>query len=166
MQVRAWRNRTLSTPLREFDALRDDALLAQLEASVAMVEERKAATPVVAPAESYKAPVAPQPVIDVEQPSYTQQLRDWLQRRIDVIGLHADTRTDLGQNWPAGLPTLNGSQEHTPDQLAAIEQLLDGVETRHSIPFGDSKPTTDQLGVILHLFPNSTVVNDQTGSTS
>ena len=92
--------------------------------------------------------------------SYTQRLRDWLQGRIDAIGRDRKAGADLGIRWPPGMPTLRRSTEHTPEDLDVIEQLLEDVEARYSIPFGESKPTTDAVGQLLHLFPGSSVVDE------
>jgi hypothetical protein len=79
--------------------------------------------------------------------------RQWLQQRIDVLGLHADTRATLAQRWPATLPTLKSYDRHEPAQLDAIAHLLDEVETLHSVPFTTPDPTTPTPPQ-RHKFPN------------
>ena len=116
----------------------------------------------------------PEPVIDVYQAEddYIAQVRSWLQFRIDVVGSLDDSRAtrvpDSPQalrklGWPSlGLPTLIGSKDHTPEQLALIEQLLVEVEGRAGMPFGEPKPEpTQQMARLLHLFPQSTIINEQ-----
>jgi hypothetical protein len=72
-------------------------------------------------------------------------LREWLQQRIDIVGRHSpQARETLGRYWPAGMPSLRSSPEHSDEQLAAIEHALDRAEAKHTIPFGDPKPTQTQ----------------------
>ena len=83
-------------------------------------------------------------------------LRKWLQEWINVIGTNHAARVDLSLHWPDHIPALRNSNAHTPDQLAAIEQLLRDVESRHGdLPFGPSKPTP-QDGKVLDLFASKT----------
>lgn len=84
-------------------------------------------------------------------------LRAWLQRRIDVVGDIAAARVDLLNAWPAGVPSLKKSTDHSIDQLATIERILDTVEAKYSVPFGESRPA---LNVIHAVFPNSTEMSD------
>lgn len=163
MQTRGWRKAQTAIPLADhtFDAGNVNDLTPLLEASIAAVEEMRANTDRTL---GTVGNVEPEPsdteVIDVYQEpdtTYTERLRAWLQRRIDTIGSHMAARTELAAMWPEGMPALRASTEHTPEELDAIEALLDLVEREHSIPFGESKPTTDPVGQLLHLFPNSTL---------
>jgi hypothetical protein len=90
------------------------------------------------------------------------ELRWWLQDRIDVIGAHAAARADVGRHWPAGVPSLRASGAHTDDELAAIERAVDRLETDHSLPFPPSRPGADLrpngwLGRLFGTFPGSTI---------
>jgi hypothetical protein len=150
MWTRGWRNRRdVGTPLEE---LRTDSgitapggdLTELLEASVRQVEQSKA-----------------------EHPSVTSILarqRDWLQGRINEIGQHPAARADLGARWPADVPTLRASNEHTPEQIAVIEKLLDDVETAHRLQFPPDRPDANgeqDLEHLLRLFPNATVTDKE-----
>lgn len=98
------------------------------------------------------------------------ELRRWLQDRIDVCGHYSDaSRADLIRSWPPAMPSLGSSVAHTPDQLAAIEAVLDGVEARNGVPFGPTKPgqtaaPTAVLDRLLHAFPNSDLTNKENPS--
>jgi hypothetical protein len=105
----------------------------------------------------------PPPALTVVPDSPTVvELRAWLQERINVIGRHTpEARAALGELWPLGLPTLRARDDHTPEQLAEIEKLLDEVEAHFVIPFGPPRPgTTDQerrvIGAARRAFPPST----------
>lgn len=94
----------------------------------------------------------------------TEELRAWLQQRVDTIGAHATARESLAHRWAAlGMPSLRRSTDHTPEQLAAIEALCDDIEARFSFPFGPSRPGTDRvpeaewLQRLRGVFPGSTV---------
>lgn len=47
---------------------------------------------------------------------------------------------ELGRNWPAAIPTLKQSQEHTAEQLNAIDEILTRIEDRYQAPFGPTDP--------------------------
>jgi hypothetical protein len=91
------------------------------------------------------------------------ELRAWLQDRIDVVGRHSPAAaTDLSRAWPAGVAALRTSDEHSDDELAAIEAALNRVETDHSVPFGPSRPGRPSAEVgwlsrLLDAFPNTTI---------
>jgi hypothetical protein len=95
------------------------------------------------------------------------ELRAWLQGRIDVCGAHVAARRDLATHWPRDLPPLRAGG-HSDEQLAVIEQLCDDVEKRHSLPFGPTDPrhagrTADHWLERLHaVFPASTTTKEQT----
>jgi len=93
----------------------------------------------------------------------TATIRDWLQARIDAIGAHSpEARDDLVRSWPLDIEPLARSERHTSHDLSVIERVLDDVEARHSIPFGPTKPSDEQLTPedrierLLHVFPHST----------
>jgi hypothetical protein len=171
MWTRDWRNAKVSIPLGDYTPPQDtEDLVPLLEASIAAVEAAK-----LPPADGriHTHPGTGEPmtevaVIDVDQPldlTYTQRVRDWLQERVDAAGQNPAARAELGARWPQGMPSLKKSTEHAPEDLDEIELLLDDIEKRHSLGFPASKPTTDPVGQLLHLFPNSTIINN-TGDTS
>lgn len=117
------------------------------------------------------APVAV--TVETEGPSQLEQqlaasleleeLRRWLQARIDVCGQHAASRLQLQFRWPPEVPTLRASRQHTVEQLAAIETALDDVEAACSVPFGPSKPGSgrDPVEHLLDTFPNSQLITKE-----
>lgn len=153
MWCRGWRNEKVSIPLADYQppATDDDGedLVPLLEASIAVAE----ATKVEAPA---PVTVDYQPGVD-----FTGRLRFWLQERINVIGRDPSARTDLMACWPAGVPGLRQSMDHSPEDLDAIEKAVDGVANRHAIGLPDARPTTDAVGTLLHLFPHSSLLTEQ-----
>lgn len=98
--------------------------------------------------------------------------RAWMQDRIDVIGKHSvEARRQLQVRWPAGIPPLRRSNEHTDAELAAIESCLDDVEAACSLPFGPTKPGTARpadgdgwLSQLVGAFPGS--ITHSKGPTS
>ena len=64
---------------------------------------------------------------------------NWCRRRVAAIGADERGREKLMLKWPAGLPTPKQGG-HTPEQLAALLNLLDQIEAEFSIPFGDPDP--------------------------
>lgn len=105
---------------------------------------------------SSSTPTAPTEDDEETAIRYTADLRQWLQGRINAIGRITKARDDLLHVWPTDLPTLMGCPVHTPDQLAAIEETLKGVEKRHKLAFPPERPQAGPMGTILHWFPNST----------
>lgn len=92
----------------------------------------------------------------------TTLVRRWLQDRVDVLGGYPAGRRLLPLRWPAGVPALRASDEHTPEQLSAIEDVLDDLEAELSVPFGPPRPgsTEPVEGWAHHLlgaFPKSTI---------
>jgi hypothetical protein len=67
-------------------------------------------------------------------------LRAWLQERINVIGQNEAAAAMLRSHWPTDVPTLKSSDAHTPEQIAAIELVLDGVERAFDLGFPEQKP--------------------------
>jgi hypothetical protein len=109
-----------------------------------------------------------------EQAAYTteelrEQLRAWLQQRIDTIGAHLTARPMLARRWAdLGVPTLRSSTSHTAEQLAAIESLCDDIEAAHSLPFGPSRPGDGAVSErawlqrVLDVFPGTTTTTNTT----
>lgn len=52
-----------------------------------------------------------------------------------ITALDADRRTVLAARWPAGVPTLRDSEDHTLDQLEAIQAVVGQVEAEAGLPF-------------------------------
>lgn len=147
--ARRWRNAHVAMPLDGGGwRARTDDLVPALEASLA-------ATAPPAPAEQ------PDDVIDVDQPDYTTELRTWLQGRIDAIGQHPQAAADLARTWP-GVPPLLSSADHSADDLAAIELCLNAVERQHKLLFPQPKPEPDDVGLVLQVFPNATIIDNTT----
>lgn len=63
-----------------------------------------------------------------------------LAARIQTLAFFPDALNELAAAWPAGLPTLKHSQEHTPEQLSAIDDLISMIEDRYQAPFGPTDP--------------------------
>jgi hypothetical protein len=109
----------------------------------------------------------------LSEPERREAVRVWLQGRINVCAAHsASCAKDLVASWPAGVAPLPSSDAHSEDELELLEHVLDGVEARHTVPFGPSKPGTptgsDRDGWLLRslgrAFPGSTTHN--TGGSS
>lgn len=107
--------------------------------------------PVPLDADTVKTPGFSPAAQDLET---VHDVRNWLQQRIDDIGQHAQARQALGKLWPDNIPTLRASTNHTAEQLGAIERLLDDVERRYELPFGEPSPGAAK---VLDLFPGSTI---------
>jgi len=166
--VEAWRKRTdVATELDNGE------LLAQLRASLAltkvgglinMSQQFVDALPQPPPVLTV-VPDVPDSAPEAERPPQPQgeataeQLRPWLQERIDTIGRHELARADLVRLWPAGLPTLKTYADHSSEQLAQIERLCDAIEARRSLPFGPNRPKAEAAALrwITTAFPGSTV---------
>lgn len=104
--------------------------------------------------------------IDAVRPPVDNELRGWLQQRVDIIGRHAKARARLQIVWPKNVPPLRASNGHTVEQLGAIEAVLDRIEADFSLPFGPSRPGGPEveaqwLDRLLDAFPNSTVQGEQ-----
>lgn len=71
-----------------------------------------------------------------------------IERRVGIV-TRLETLRDLGalqrvaKLWPDGVPTLKASQEHSPDQLSAIDTVLCQVEMEYQAPFGPTDPNTN-----------------------
>jgi hypothetical protein len=174
--VNEWRKRTVAMEHEpgQMDRFRpatpDAELVTVLEASLAVVEAQKAAT---------TAPEAPKPADgDSGAPGangtkplvvdYHDDLRAWLQGRIDAIGAKSpEARADLATAWPADMPALRTSTGHSPTDLANIEHLLDQVEKRHRVIFPEPRPGGDDIALVQRMFPNADAVGpDQKETTT
>ena len=145
MWAREWRETKVTMPFGEGRFGRGDAdLVPTLEASVAAAQHE-----------------APPPT---EPPPAEGTYIGWLQGRIDVIGRHPEGRSDLARSWPEGVPPLRSSTEHTPAQLAAIENVIGDVERRHQMlfppPRPDQSPTNAAMVRAMRTFPGSTPTKD------
>lgn len=89
------------------------------------------------------------------------ELRKWLQGRIDTAGAHVKARVALQRHWPADCPALRASNDHTDEQLTAIEAVLDVIETAHSLPFPATRPGTQKpkswTPQVFGTFPGTTI---------
>jgi hypothetical protein len=159
MWARDWRRTTVNRPLAQPVPTSPGDLEAALEASLARVNQEtgELPPPTPSPTTPEREPYEPFPPTSADD----ARVRAWLQGRIDTIGAHPAARETLGAFWPSGLPTLRGSNDHTTDQLAVIESLLDDVERQYEIPFGPPHPHSPLVNKVIDLFPGSTVVNDK-----
>jgi hypothetical protein len=161
MFARGWRNAKPYKPL---------VLPGDLEPALQASLDALPPQPLIPATSAISAPgglePAPEPIdseqIDSYQPApeptpWITPVREWLQDRINKIGQHSEARKALGQDWP-NIPTLHASNEHTPEQLDAIEKLLDGIERKFTIEFPPPKPDADAAGKIVALFPGSNLI--------
>jgi hypothetical protein len=91
------------------------------------------------------------PILEASVQHALHQRRLWLQKRIDSCGEDPVARVRLSERWPVGVPTLKRFTGHTPDQLAAIETLLDDVERTTGMPFSDPRPPEPDPERVLRL---------------
>lgn len=63
--------------------------------------------------------------------------------RIQTLAFHPDGLARVAACWPAGVPTLKHSQEHTAEQLSAIDTVLCRVEAEFAAPFGPTDPNSN-----------------------
>ena len=165
MWARQWRNKKLAIDLSELmkDAPNEDAsdsrlpppppedltelLVSSVEQNERKVMDRFPGT-TVASTDDYEA-------TQHEAAAIRPEVRAWLQRRITRIGETPGARSTFLTRWPTGLPFLKASDEHTGEQLAAIEHLLDDVEAAHRMPFPEERPsgTNTEQSNVLSLFP-------------
>lgn len=176
MAARAWRKANVSMPLGT--GRFGDELVSELEASVAaLAGVSPDLVQVIDKAEQTDVDLGLIDSVDnsallvqaegsspepgrASPPGTDGQVRDWLQRRIDVIGAHANAKLDLTRSWPVDgrsvpLPTLIRFADHTPAQLEAIETVLTAVERRHRIPWPEPKPGVDLMAMIEKTFPGT-----------
>jgi hypothetical protein len=87
--------------------------------------------------------------------------RAWLQERIDQIGSSPGSRAWLARAWPADLPVLSQSDQHTLVQLQEIERLCNEAEREFALPFGPKppEPTFDAIAYLMAQFPGSTLLS-------
>lgn len=104
---------------------------------------------VVAPA-SVEAPTpAPDPFAGLPDENGAPQFdraekRTWLEERIDGLRAIDGGLAALASNWPAGVPTLKKSTEHTHDQMLAIQAAVSEAEQTVVAPFPERNDPTDQ----------------------
>jgi hypothetical protein len=102
-----------------------------------------------------------QEMLDVYQ---RDAIRTWLQHRIDTIGQeNAQARAALVHAWPVDVPSLRASTEHTPEQLDAIERVVDDIEKRYTISFPTKRPDVHDEAVarVITMFPGTTIINER-----
>lgn len=63
-----------------------------------------------------------------------------LMARMQTLSFYQGALADIAAAWPKGIPTLKHSQEHTPEQLNAIDHLISTIEDRYHAPFGPNDP--------------------------
>ena len=78
--------------------------------------------------------VVPVPVTRIQ----TERL-DWLQARINLIGM-TDARRLLVKHWPAGVAPPSKNPEMTLETFTELVELVDRVEDEASMPFGEPAP--------------------------
>lgn len=66
-----------------------------------------------------------------------------LAARIQTLAFYEGALEKVAAGWPAVIPTLKQSQEHTPDQLSVIDDLLNMIEAEYSAPFGATDPNSN-----------------------
>lgn len=66
-----------------------------------------------------------------------------LMARIQTLAFYSDGLACLAASWPTGVPTLKHSQDHTPEQLSAIDTILCRVEAEFGAPFGPTDPNSN-----------------------
>lgn len=69
-------------------------------------------------------------------PDATNERRAGFRARIQALAFHPGALDQLVRLWPAGIPTLRQSDDHSPAQLDAIDDVLSRVEADHRAPFG------------------------------
>jgi hypothetical protein len=165
MWTRRWRKTKLSMPLSDGGWVKSPGgsvvpvgpnLVPALQASLDAVK-----ADVLAKA---GPPPEPEPELAPMVPAELVAVRGWLAERIALIGTVHEARADLGLSWPADMPTLNSSNDHTAEQLAVIERLVADVERRNKIVFPRPRPghDDDPVGLVLRAFPHSTVITKDT----
>jgi hypothetical protein len=149
--VNGWRKRQVSMAHepggtdRWRPATGDNEMVTVLEASLAVIEAQKSATTAV------MTPEADQ------MDAYHDEMRVWLQGRIDTIGARSpEARADLASSWPEKMPALRTSTEHTPEDLATIDHVLSHVEKRHRVRFPEPRPGGEDVASVIRMFPTDT----------
>jgi hypothetical protein len=71
------------------------------------------------------------------------QLDSLIERRAGIVtrletlkNLVPDGYAAMARNWPHPIPTFKQSQDHTPEQLNAIDTVLSAIEDQYQAPFG------------------------------
>jgi hypothetical protein len=68
-----------------------------------------------------------------------ERMAEFCQGRINAIGANPAAKSRLIQRWPEGLPTPKKGLRG-PDDVVALMNVLDAIETEFSIPFGETDP--------------------------
>lgn len=69
--------------------------------------------------------------------------RTGLAARIQTLAFDPAALPRLASLWPSDIPTLKQSQQHTPEQLSVIDELINQVEREFEIPFGPTDPNSN-----------------------
>ena len=149
MWVRLWHKTKPFTEYTDLDALLEASLRAR------GISPAPLSAPLTPPNQVTEPPAPAKEPADIQG-----EVRDWLQERIDAIGQHDKARKGLQESWPTDLPTLRSPYEHTSDELARIEEVLDTVERRNRLAFPSARPAAADEALILSLFPGATEISE------
>lgn len=94
------------------------------------------------PEEPERPPREPESALELEA------VYEWLRERVAGITAVPEAKAMLLREWPADVPGLK-VWVHSPEQLAAIERVVDEVEKEHSLPFPKMRPGTDPKDGVL-----------------
>ena len=126
--------------------LREGLILAELATQVRRRQKHKGLVSRIEPTDgTFEAPVAGSEPDSPDGSDPAPNLREWLATRIDIIRSHDEAFNNLRTLWPADIPTLKQSDEHTAVELETISRLLDNIEALYGLPFGDPKPDTTEV---------------------
>lgn len=74
----------------------------------------------------------------------TIERRVGLITRIQTLQANPVAIAEVAAHWPAGVPTFKQSEQHTAEQLTAIDNLLCTIEDKHQTPFGPTDANQKQ----------------------
>lgn len=74
--------------------------------------------------------------------------RAWLLERREAVIAIEGGREALAANWPAGVPFLMATEDHTLDQLEQIQRALTVAEGLVVAPLPDDDPTDPRINVV------------------
>ena len=80
--------------------------------------------------------------VDDEFDEWRTAMLDWCQRRINVIGTHAEARAMLLRKWPPDIPPIRGGGQTTP-MVSRVLDLLDVIESAYGLPFCEGDPRSE-----------------------
>ena len=121
--------------------LREGLEIAKLASRVRTQQKRRGLVSKVEPTDgTLEAPVAGSVAISPEEADPAPSRREWIATRIDIIRGHNEAFAALRTLWPPDIATLKQSDTHSEVELATIEGLLNDVEARFGLPFGDPAP--------------------------